>query len=393
VGKLVTAEALYQLRLAHLRKTMLQQDVPVLLVLDPVNILYATGASNMTLFSTRTPARYLLLFAEGPTILFDYFGCEHLGKDLPTIDQVLPATGLCFTSASADIEGNSRRFAAEIAALNHQYCANENRLAVDRFPFPTTDALREKGFHLSDADAVFSLARRHKLGEEIEYMREAMTRVEQAVGLFQQKLIPGQKETESWAEFQRGLLAAEGMYVTTRLMQTGNRTFPYFQECSDRVIESGDLVCLDTDSIGYFGYAVDFSRSFIAGEKRPSPAQSALYQQAREQLEWNIALFKPGIDFVEIAEKAWPVPDEYRDSRYYCIAHGLGMSGEFPNIPHQVKGQDYPLAGHLEPGMVVCIESYVGSARLGQGVKLEQQLYLHENGVECMSQYPLDSSF
>ena len=52
--------------------TMRQLDCEVLLILDSVNILYATGASNMTLFTTRTPSRYLLLFVDGPSILFDY---------------------------------------------------------------------------------------------------------------------------------------------------------------------------------------------------------------------------------------------------------------------------------------------------------------------------------
>ncbi|MFT5397957.1 MAG: hypothetical protein ACI8XW_000744, partial [Gammaproteobacteria bacterium] len=48
-------------RAERLRLTMRELNVPALLVLDPVNILYASGAQNMMPFSTRTPARYLLV--------------------------------------------------------------------------------------------------------------------------------------------------------------------------------------------------------------------------------------------------------------------------------------------------------------------------------------------
>lgn len=52
---------LFTERQERLRATMRQVDCEVLLILDSVNILYATGASNMTLFTTRTPCRRRLL--------------------------------------------------------------------------------------------------------------------------------------------------------------------------------------------------------------------------------------------------------------------------------------------------------------------------------------------
>ena len=61
------------------------------------------------------------------------------------------------------------------------------------------------------------------------------------------------------------------------------------------------------------------------------------------------------------------------------------MSGEFPNIPHLSADMPYPIEGEVEAGMVLCIESYIGCARSGQGVKLEDQLLITETGVERMS--------
>ena len=168
------------------------------------------------------------------------------------------------------------------------------------------------------------------------------------------------------------------------------RTFPYFQECSERVLQAGDLVCLDTDACGFEGYSVDFSRTFLCGDGPAAAAQRTLYGRAREQLEHNAAPLRPGIEFRELAGRAWPVPDEHRDSRYYCVGHGLGLAGEFPNIPHAIDGVPYPLPGVVEPGMVICLESYVGSRAAGEGVKLEDQFLITADGVERMSTYGFD---
>lgn len=382
---------LYLARRARLRAVMRDMDVPVAVIVDPINILYATGARNMTIWTSRTPARYLLVFADGPCILYDFFGCEHLARGLPTVDEIRPALGLCHVSSLADPDDAARQFAAEIDGLLRHHLGQDRRLALDRFPFQTIDALRARGLELRDADPVFARARAIKLPVELPYIREAVRRVEAAAGEMQAAIAPGRSEAAIWAEFQRRFIALEGQYTTTRLVQSGPRSFPYFQECGARVLAPGDLLCFDTDALGYLGYAVDFSRTFLCGAGAATPVQRLLHARAREQLEHNIALIGPGVAYAEIAERAWPVPPEHQESRYYAVGHGLGMSGEFPNIPHAKPGQAYPLPGAVEPGMVICIESYIGSAAAGQGVKLEEQLLVTETGCERLSTMPFDA--
>ena len=230
-----------------------------------------------------------------------------------------------------------------------------------------------------------------KLPIELPYVREAMRRVEIAAAEMEAHIAPGRTEAQIWGDFQGRFIALEGQYIATRLMQSGPRTFPYFQECGDRAVAAGDLVAFDTDALGYLGYAVDFSRTFLCGRGVATATQKMLYGRARDQLEWNIALIKPGAAYAEIAQRAWPVPEEHQHSRYYVVGHGLGLSGEFPNIPHQVPGQSYPLEGCLEIGMIICIESYIGSAAAGQGVKLEEQLLVTDSGAERLSTFPYDA--
>ena len=379
---------LYSERQQQLRETMRRMGCEVLLIVDSINILYATGASNMTVFTTRTPARYLLLFADGPAILFDYRGGEHLAHHLPTVDEVRIAEGLCHVSTNGFLAEGTGAMAAEVASLVREHAGPIGRLAVDRLPFMATDALRSEGFTLTDADMMVGAARRIKLPIEIDYMRSAMHGVEAATVEFEQWLRPGVSEMEAWSHFHQPFIAQHGQYTVTRLMQSGPRTFPYFQECGERVLQAGDLVCLDTDAIALEGYAVDFSRSYTVDGAALTADQRMLYGRALEQLEHNRSLIGPGVTFEEVARHAWPVPPEHQASRYYTLGHGLGLSGEFPNLPFAVDGTPFPLDDVFEPGMVFCVESYVGSEATGQGVKLEDQLLITDTGVEVMSTLP-----
>lgn len=382
--------ALYLARLARVREFMAKAGAPAVLILDPNNIFYATGARNMQLFGLRSASRFLLIIAGGPSILFEYFGCEHLAQGLPTIDEIRPAMGLDKISSGDAVEATNALFADEIHEILSAFDPTIDRIAIDRMPLYSIDALRAKAFHLMDAADVFVPSRAIKLPVELPYMREAMARVHTAVQRLEDHIRPGLTESEAWAEFHYAFMAKEGQYVSTRLFQSGPNTYPYFQEADTRVLEQGDLLCLDTDALGYEGYAVDFSRTFLCGTGKASDPQRYLYEKARSQLETNAELLAPGLAFEEFAQHAWKIPPEHQQSRYYCIGHGLGMAGEFPNIPHHAPGEPYSLPGHLEPGMVICLESYVGSAGFGQGVKLEDQFLILDDGVERMSGYRFD---
>lgn len=381
---------LYRLRMTRAREMMNSVNIPALLITDPNNIFYMTGARNMQLFGLRSPSRYLLVLADGPAILFEFTGCEHLASGLSCINAILPAAGLSKLSSGDNAIAAAEGLAIQIAALVHDHDATIDQLAIDRFPFQTIDALRGVGFTLRDADDVLIPARSIKHPMEICYMMEAMRSVEMAVARLEQHVVPGMTESEAWAEFHYTFMAKQGQYISTRLFQSGPNTFPYFQEAGARVLQAGDLLCLDTDALGYEGYAVDFSRTFLCGDDKPGDDQRYLYSMAREQLETNAALLSPGTEYREIAEKAWKVPEQHTKSRYYCIGHGLGMAGEFPNIPHHRPGESYPLEGRLEPGMVICIESYIGTESSSQGVKLEDQFLIGNDAVHCMSDYRFD---
>ena len=72
---------------------------------------------------------------------------------------------------------------------------------------------------------------------------------------------PGMTEQELWAVLHRSDIEAGGEWFETRLLTSGPRTNPWYQECSARTIENGRLVAFDTDLIGIDGYTIDVSRT------------------------------------------------------------------------------------------------------------------------------------
>jgi Xaa-Pro aminopeptidase len=57
-------------------------------------------------------------------------------------------------------------------------------------------------------------------------------------------------------------------------------------------------------------------------------------------------------------------------------------------IPERFQAQQY---GVLEPGMTLCVESYIGEVGGSEGVKLEQQVLVTTTGCEILSKFPLDA--
>ena len=145
--------------------------------------------------------------------------------------------------------------------------------------------------------------------------------------------VPGVKESEAFGHLIGQSLARGGEYPETRLLACGPRTNPWFQESSDRVMCSGELLSFDTDLIGPMGFYNDISRSWVIGERRPTRAQATLLDISRAQLTHNIDLLRPGMSFVELASKAYRLPDAYLANRYADLVHGCGLGCRIPVRP------------------------------------------------------------
>ena len=215
-------------------------------------------------------------------------------------------------------------------------------------------------------------------------------RAEAAVAAVRDAIKPGVTENELFAVMYHEVIRQGGEFIETRLLTSGQRTNPWFNEASGRRVRPGELVALDTDTIGCYGYYSDFSRTFRCGPGKPTPYQKALYRMSYDQVQHNIAIIAPGMSFREIAEKAWKIPERFIDQRYTSVMHGVGMHGETPFIAHAMDFQTYGREGVIEPGMVVSVESYIGEKGRGEGVKLEEEVLLTDKGPRLISRFPFE---
>jgi Xaa-Pro dipeptidase len=360
-------------------------------LVDPINIRYATDARNMQLFTMRNPARYVFIPLEGPVILFEHEGCHHLAEGLETIDEIRPAITVSFTAAGDRFDENARRWAGEVASLARRY-ADGSPIGLERVSHAAASALADKGYELVDAQMAVERARAIKSPDEIACIRASLAAVEEGVARLREAIRPDLTENEVWSRLHQAVIAQDGEYVETRLLSSGPHTNPWFQEASPRAIAAGELVALDTDVVGRYGYYSDFSRTFFCGSGRPTGEQRTLYGLAFEQVQTNIDLLRPGVTFRELSEKAWSIPDRYLDNRYFVLAHGCGMTGEYPYIAHAVDFDDIGYDGTIEENMTLCVESYIGASGGVEGVKLEEQVLVTASGTERLSRFPFDEA-
>ncbi|WP_237458306.1 M24 family metallopeptidase [Pontibacillus yanchengensis] len=379
-----------QYRLGRVREQLRKQGYGGIVIFDSVNLRYATGSRNMQIFMLRNPGRYVYIPTEGPVTLFDFPNCEHLSEGLETIDEVREATTLSYVASGENLYDNARNWAKEIEELVKERQGGNKKLAIDYSPSIGLVELSKLDVEVVDGQEIIEHARSIKSDQEIEAMKISVRTAEQGMIRMQQALEPGITENELWSYLHQTNIAQGGDYVETRLLNSGHRTNPWFQECSDKVINEGELVAFDTDMNGPFGYFTDISRTFYCGDSEPTDEQKRLYQTAYEQIQTNIDLLKPGMSFREYAEKSWKIPEEFFPNRYFTVAHGTGLSGEYPYIVYAQDFEEKGYDGIIQPNMVLSVESYIGSPGGKEGVKLEEQLLVTEDGVENFSDFPFE---
>ena len=125
----IDSPALRAYRLGRVRKQMGAHGLDACILLDPVNIRYATGARNMQVFHLRNPARYLFLPLDGPVVLHEFTGCMHLAEGLETIDEVRPAITASYAAAGPDVEAAEAGWAGQVGDLVREHCGGRARVA------------------------------------------------------------------------------------------------------------------------------------------------------------------------------------------------------------------------------------------------------------------------
>jgi len=376
-------------RLTRLQNELQARDLGGILLYDPINIRYATDCRNMQIWTMHNSARYCLVPAEGKATLFDFVNCQHLSAGMETIEESRPGT-LWYNHTAGSKRGSLiKSWADELADVINERCAN-TRIVVDRLDTDGRHALEAKNITVGFGQDVIEFARCIKTPEELKAQKHSALVCETALDAMRQQTAPGVTENALWSTLVSVNSNLGGDYIETRLVVSGTNTNPWYTEASERAIQAGELLGIDTDMIGPFGYNTDISRTWLCHPGAPNEEQKTVYKLSYEQIHHNMSLLKAGVSFREFAEKAWKMPERYSGLDCGVLTHGTGMCNEYPQIPpiHLFERTGYD--GVFEENMTISVESYIGEPGQKNGVKLEEMVRITPSGYELVAHFPFE---
>ena len=383
----INFDKLRSYRLDRVKKELEKNNLEACILFDPVNVRYALDTLNMSVYNMHNLTRYCFIPVNGPTILYEYFNCEKLSEGLNLINEIRPAITWDYFSNGDQAGVQLEKWINEIKDLSNSYFKSK-KIAIDVLNGPAVAGLNKAGIEVVDAKLILEQARVIKSPEEIKCMRSAIDVAEIGINKMREALKPGMTENELWSILHQTNIENYGEWIECRILSSGERTNPWMQECSNKVIQDGEIVSFDTDMVGPYGYCADISRAFVVGNIF-NEEQKKLYSMAVEQIDHNSRLIKDGLSFKEFTEKSWVLPEDYYPNRYSVMVHGIGLCDEWPAIRYPTDGGER--SGTFQKNMTITVESYIGKVGGKEGVKLEQQYLIGENGLELMSNHPLEN--
>lgn len=379
----IDLERLYAYRVGRLREQMRQRGIGLTALVNPISLRYAAEYRTYALFQSHIPTTYVFVPAEGPLVINAAYGETDVVKD------VRPGRPLHYFDGGEDLPELAQALARDICEFLAETGDTTRRVAVEYVNPSLTRALDARGLDVVDGVQVSEAARVIKNEDEVNCIKWSCAVAQLGIAKLEEALRPGVTEVQLWALLNYTNLANNGDWHDGRMLASGDRINPWLQEASQRVIQDGDLVGFDTDMVGPMGYFADISRTLHCGPSKPTKRQRELYQLAVEEVEYNMALLRPGLGLHAFRDLCKPMDPAFRERAYSCLLHGVGMCDEYPQVKHPWRTQVYD--GTFEAGMVVCVESYCGAVGERDGVKLEQQVLITDTGYELLSDYPWDA--
>lgn len=389
--------AMRDYRWTRLTQHLVDRDYGGLLMFDPLNIRYTTDSTNMQLWNTHNPFRAVLLCADGYMVMWDYKNAPFLSKFNPLVREQRSGADLFYFDRGDKVDIAADNFANEVRALMNEHAPGNTRLAVDKVMLHGLYALQAQGFDIKEGEEVTEKSRSIKGPDEILAMRCASHACETAVKAmedFARAKVPDAEVSEDdiWAVLHAENIRRGGEWIETRLLASGPRTNPWFQECGPRIAQPNEIISFDTDLIGSFGICVDISRSWWIGDQKPRSDMVYAMQHAHEHIMTNMEMLKPGVTIPELTANAHRLNDKFQAQKYGCIMHGVGLCDEWPLVCYPDKAVPGAFDYALEPGMVLCVEACVGEVGGDFSIKLEDQVLITENGYENLTIYPFDAA-
>ena len=216
---------------------------------------------------------------------------------------------------------------------------------------------------------------------EIDALRKAGAAIDRVHAKVPEFLKPGRTEAQVAADITEAIVAEGHSEAAFVIVGSGPNGADPHHECSDRELQSGDIVVVDIGGPVEPGYNSDCTRTYSIGQPSAEIAeQYAVLQRAQAAA---VAAVRPGVTAQEVDAAARGVLADAGLAEYFVhrTGHGIGLSVH--EEPYIVAGNDLS----LRPGMAFSVEP--GIYFPGQwGARIEDIVIVTEDGAESVNHRP-----
>jgi Xaa-Pro aminopeptidase len=231
------------------------------------------------------------------------------------------------------------------------------------------------------ATGVLRQLRMIKDDSEIDALRKAGAAIDRVHARVPEFLAPGRTEADVAADIAEAIVAEGHSEVAFIIVGSGPHGADPHHECSDRVLQPGDVVVVDIGGSYQPGYHSDCTRTYSIGDPEPQVAQQYSVLQRAQQAA--VAAVRPGVTAEEVDAVARGVLAHagLADVFVHRTGHGIGLSVH--EEPYIVAGNSLP----LRAGMAFSVEP--GIYFPGRwGARIEDIVIVTEDGAQSVNHRP-----
>jgi Xaa-Pro aminopeptidase len=349
-------------RLATLRQRMAEQDLPALLVTQPLNRLYMSGFSGS--------AGSLFITQDQALLLADFRYVERATQEAPDY-QVMRAKAGSFVDTLSGLlsDAGVDKVGFESAHVTQaDYAAWADKLTAATL-VPTKGLV--EGLRMV------------KSADELALIRQAVRVSDGAYDHLKRTIRPGMTEKQvAWdLEVWMRTHGADGIAFSIIVASGPNGAMPH-ASASDREIQEGESITVDMGAT-VRGYNSDMTRTFCLGHA--DDQFHKVYDVVLEAQETTERNLKPGVSGKDGDAFARNViaAAGYGEQFGHGLGHGVGLA------VHEGPGMGLLSTDTLAPWHVATVEPGIYIPGWG-GVRIEDMVLITEDGAEVLTQAEKD---
>ena len=380
-------------RYGRLQGTMKKHHLAAMLLNVGDNIRYANGTWDYS-WKGSNGTRYLLVFQDRPAHFFDTIGIdmEVTRMNCPWVTEDRLGTAITYKFAAGGYEEQCRRYWEQIKRVckENDVDVTNDKLGVDAIEIASYEIGKDMGIKICSAAQAINEARYKKNQDELEALKISAAWGDMAFWKAKNEFAkPGVREREVLGKVTDFLYSLGAQYAWGTNVASGGNTNPYLRAFTDKLIRQGDMITLDINTNGYYGYVQCLCRSWVV-ESKMTTKQKDVYKRCYDLLQNSLSVIKAGATTADIAAK-WG--KYYDNTQKTCtlvqFAHTIGLGLYEGFWVSQGFSPDYPV--ELEENFYMAVETYASDGPGGDcSVRLEDDFVVTKTGIKVFSLFPFE---